>query len=353
MKYLKNAMLNGELTDIGIDDGKIAFIGKTDEDGRDLHGLCVYPGLIDVHSHGCAGHDTMDADGSLPEMSKFQLEHGVTAWYPTTMTMSSDDIIKATSADISFKEGATVLGFHMEGPFINPKFKGAQNERHIFRPTTELFNSCKNVKMITLAPELPGSRAFIEECPAVVSLGHSDADYETAKGCFRAGVKCLTHTYNAMNGIHHRSPGPIIAASETDGVYAQLIADGKHIHPSVLLATLKLFGTERIVLISDSIRATGIDDGDYSFGGLKISVRGGTALTEDGHLAGSTSTLFDCVKYLISIGVEKSVAVKMASENPARLMGLNKGRIEVGYDADFIITDSDFNLVFAIARGEL
>ena len=353
MKYIKNVSLYGNITDIGIENGRIASIEKTCEKGTDMNGLSVYPGLIDIHSHGCMGFDTMDKDDNLEKMSVFQLEHGTTSWYPTTMTMSTEEIIRATSRNIENLAGAQILGFHMEGPFINPKYKGAQNADFIFKPNAALLGHCKNVKIITMAPELPGSREFIENCDAVVSLGHSDADYETAKGAFLAGVRCLTHTFNAMPGIHHRKPGPILAAAETDNVYAQIIADGNHIHSSVLRMIIKLMGKERIILISDSMRATGMDDGEYDLGGQKIIVTHGFALTEDGHLAGSTSTLFDCVKHLVSLGVNAKDAVMMASENPAKLMGLNKGKIEIGYDADFIFTDENFNLVGTAVKGVL
>jgi N-acetylglucosamine-6-phosphate deacetylase len=205
--------------------------------------------------------------------------------------------------------------------------------------------------MVTIAPELPGSREFIEKCPAIVSLGHSDADYETAKGAMNAGVRCLTHTFNAMPPIHHRSPGPIIAAAENENVYAQIIADGKHIHPAVLRMIIKLMGKERIILISDSMRACGMPDGEYDLGGQMMTVKNGVALTADGRLAGSTSTLIECVKFLISSGFDEDDAVMMASENPARLMGITKGKIEVGYDADFIFVDDSFNLKKVMING--
>ena len=351
MKVIKNVSLRGVITDITIDDGKIVAIEKCDTDGVDFGGAKIYPGLIDIHSHGCIGYDTMD--GHLEEMADFELSHGITTWYPTTMTMSADDIIAATGRDISFGHGATIPGFHMEGPFINSKYKGAQNEAFIIPPSKELFDRCKGIKKVTVAPETEGALEFISSCPAVISLGHTDADYDTASRAFEAGARCLTHTYNAMPGIHHRAPGPIGAASERDDVYAELICDGKHIHKAAVKMLIKLFGYDRVILISDSMLATGLSDGRYMFGGQPIDVKDGTALTDTGHLAGSTSTLFDCVRVAISFGISEEDAVKMASENPARLMGLNKGKIEVGYDADFIIVDEGFNLIRAVARGEL
>ncbi len=353
MSIISNVRLGSLVTDIEVENGKIKRIGKNLGKGTDFGGMRIFPGLIDIHSHGAVGLDTMDEGDVLEELSVFMLKNGTTSWYPTTMTMSRQDIISATTRKITGLQGANILGFHMEGPFIHPKYKGAQNADFITKPSLELFNQCENIKMVTIAPELPGSRAFIEGCPAVVSIGHTDADYETAMGAMRAGARCLTHTFNAMNGIHHRLPGPIGAASDTEGVYCQLITDGKHIHPSSIRMLTKIMGEDRIIIISDSMRATGLGDGEYEFGGQRITVEGGFARTEGGNLAGSTSTLFECVKNMIDFGFSPESAVKMASENPARLMGLNKGKIEVGYDAEFIIVDDDFNLVGAITRGEI
>jgi N-acetylglucosamine-6-phosphate deacetylase len=234
MTVFKNAMIDNTVTDITVEDGIIVSLERSSLPGVDLGGMRVYPGLIDVHVHGCIGYDVSDKDDNLGEMADYLLAHGTTAWCPTTMTVSTEDIIGATHKNTELSHGAEIIGFHLEGPFINPKHKGAQNPDHIFRPTLSLLEKCKNVARITLAPELPGSKAFIENASCQVSLGHSDADYDTAKGAFRAGVSSLTHTFNAMNGIHHRAPGPILAAVETPGVYTELIADGKHIHPAVM-----------------------------------------------------------------------------------------------------------------------
>ena len=347
---IKNVRLYGELTDITVENGRIAAIGKTEEDGVDFGGNKIYPGLIDTHSHGCIGRDTMDGD--LAEMAKYYLKNGTTTWYPTTMTMSEEDIIRACHAETEIEGGANIPGFHLEGPFINALYKGAQNEKYVIAPTLKLLYDAGRVKKITLAPEVEGAIDFIRECPAVVSIGHSDASYDCAKEAFRAGAKCLTHTFNRMLPMLHREPGPIPAGAE-EGAYAELIADGVHVHPAMIRLLVKLYGTDRVVLISDSVPPAGLTDGKYELGGLEITVKDGTAYTAGGNLAGSTTCLFECVRRAIGFGIPEEDAVKMATETPASLMGINKGKIEVGYDADFIIVDDDFNLVRAIARGEV
>ena len=349
MKAIKNVKLNGVLTDITVDGGIIADIGKTELEGVDFGGARIFPGLIDIHSHGCMGFDA--SVGGIPEMADWQLAHGITTWYPTTMTVSVDDIIKATMIDLPLGHGANIPGFHLEGPFINIALKGAQNGEYVIPPTMKLIKKCRNVKMVTVAPEVEGALDFIRECPAVVAIGHTTCDYDTAMAAFAAGAKSLTHTFNCMPGIHHRNPGPIPAGADS-GAYAQLITDGVHIHPSVVRMLYKLYGPEHITIISDSIQATDVGDGDYIFGGIPITVKDGTARTAGGNLAGSTTCLFDCVRCAIDMGIPTEDAVMMASTTPATLMGLNKGKIEVGYDADFIIVDDDFNLIKAIARGE-
>ena len=351
MKIIKNVDLYGKVCDIGVENGRIAAIGKLDGEGVDFGGARIFPGLVDIHSHGCIGLDTMDAE-KLGEMADWELAQGVTTWYPTTMTMGIDAVAAATAVDIDLGHGANIPGFHMEGPFINLKYKGAQNPEYIVAPTMEFFNACKNIKRVTLAPETEGAIEFIKECPAQVSIGHTDADYDTCMKAMEAGATSLTHTYNAMPGIHHRAPGPIGAASDSEGVYCELICDGVHIHQSSVRMLIKIMGKERIILVSDSIRGTALEDGSYMFGGQLMIVKDGTARIENGALAGSTTSLFGCVKKAISFGISPADAVMMASENPAKLMGLNKGKIEIGYDADFIIVDKDFNLIKAIARGE-
>ncbi len=349
MRIIKNVNLFGKITDVKIDEGKFAFIGKCDEDGIDLSGRRVYPGLIDIHSHGAIGKDA--SSDELSDMADFMLTNGTTTWYPTTMTVSEDELIRVTNVNLDLGHGANMPGFHLEGPFINPKYKGAQNSDYITPPSLDLLAKCKNVKIITVAPEINGVMEFIERCGVIVALGHTDCTYDTAAEAFRRGAMSLTHTFNAMAPIHHREPGPILAGADF-GAYAQLICDGEHVHPTVCRMLYKLYGKERVVLISDSMSPTGIGDGEYSIGGQAVIVKNGIARTQSGALAGSTTTLFECVKRAISMGIPEYDAVYMASTAPAMLMKLNKGKIEVGYDADFIVVDESFNLYMSVARGE-
>lgn len=352
----KNLRLSGELTDITVEDGIISHIGKTDECGIDMHGWKVYPGLIDTHVHGCIGQDTSDRSCSLSEMSEYQLKNGITTWYPTTVAVDSEELVYLTNRDLSSLGGANMPGYHMEGPFLNPEKKGAINAEYIIPASRELFNRCNAsglVKKMTLAPEVNGNLDVIPELNTVVSVGHTTADYDTARRAFKKGAVCLTHTYNVMPGIHHREPGPIGAGADSKGVFAELICDGIHIHPSAVRMLIHIFGEDRVVFVSDSIRAAGLSDGEYDLGGIMTTVKDGIARTPGGNLAGSTANLFDCVKRAISFGIKEESAVKMATENPARLMGLNKGKIAVGFDADMIFVNDDFELLAVVLGGEV
>lgn len=347
MKVYKNAYVNHKLQDIAVKDGKIIKLGNIDVDGEDLGGNKVYPGLIDIHIHGCMGFDTMDGN-KLQEMSQTLLKHGITSWCPTTMTMDFKTIKRVVNIDLlQQREGAQIIGFHMEGPYIAKAYKGAQNEKFIQNPNKEEFESLQNIKLITIAPELPGSMEFIKDCPACVCIGHTEADYDCCVTAAEHGANCLTHTFNAMPPLHHRNAGPVGAAIEKD-LYVQVICDGLHIHKSVIQMLYRTFGAKRMILISDCMRATGLEDGEYELGGQTIFVKESIAKTADGTIAGGTHYLFDIVKKAIEFGIPEEEAFQMASQTPAEMLQLPKGKIEVGYDADFIVVDSDLNLVQVI-----
>ena len=347
-----NAEINGELKTVKLDGGKIVSVEPdTGRGDIDAGGNLLLPGLIDVHTHGCIGMDTMDAD--FEPMCRFYAEHGTTSFLPTTMTMGYDALERVTKAKTDFP-GAEILGFHFEGPYISEKHKGAQNPAYIKKPSAAEFSRFKNVKMVTIAPESEGSAEFIRavtpEC--IVSIGHTDCTYETALEAIESGASCLTHTYNAMPPFHHRNPGPIGAAFEKH-IYAQIICDGFHISKPVVLATYKMFGADRMVLISDSIRSAGLPDGEYESGGLKVFLKDGAARLADGTIAGSNATLLDCVKKAVEFGIPLDDAVRMASRTPAELLGVKKGRIEPGYDADMLITDRKLNIKTVITAGKV
>ncbi len=347
---LKNLLLDGVLTDITVENGKITAItpAVSGGEGMDCTGLTVIPGLVDMHTHGCVGKDTMD--GEFAEMSAFLAENGTTSWLPTTMTQSYEAIKKVTEGDRNVK-GAQILGFHMEGPYINAKKKGAQNGKYIKNPDLAEFKSLDGMRVVTIAPELEGSMEFIRECGALVCIGHTDADYDTCIKAIEAGANCLTHTFNAMPGIHHREPGPIPAAL-TKNIYVQAITDGLHLHPAIVMMLYKMFGPERMVIISDAMRATGLGDGIYEFGGQDIEVKNGVARTMDGAIAGSTSTLWRCVKQAASFGIPFEDAVRMATRTPADMIGApEKGRIEVGADADLVLLDKEREIAKVMIAG--
>ena len=352
-KIYKNALLDGKITDITVENGKIISLEQSNNDGVDLKGKKIFAGLIDIHTHGCVGFDVTRDPDKLEEIASYQANSGITSFYPTTVTTDEKTMFKAVSTSTENLKGANILGFHMEGPYISPERPGALNPKYILKPDTNGFKKYPNVKIVTVAPEVEGVCDFIKNCDAMVCLGHSVGDYDSACAAADAGAKCLTHTFNAMPPLLHRDPALIGAALDKD-MYAQVISDGVHIHPSAIRALYKMFGKNRMVLISDCVEATGLtEDGEYTFGGVPVVLKDGIVRTLDGALAGSTTNLFDCVKCAISFGIPEKEAFEMASKTPAELMGLNKGKIEVGFDADFITVDDDYNLCNVVINGEI
>ncbi|MBE6695738.1 MAG: N-acetylglucosamine-6-phosphate deacetylase [Ruminococcaceae bacterium] len=342
-KILKNVCLNGILTDIVTENGKILSVGKTDRKGIDCGGYDIYPGLFDIHIHGAVGVDTMDYD--LKTLARYEKAHGTTSFLATTTTMPYEEL-KRVCENIPSRDDdcAKIEGIHLEGPCISEKAIGAQNPDYIQYPDIEKFEALPNVKMITIAPEIEGALDFIKKSSAVISIGHTRSDYDTAIEAIKCGAKCLSHTFNAMPSLHHREPSVIGAAFDAN-IYAQLISDGVHVHPSAVRILFKLFGSERVVLISDSTKGAGLGDDVYEFGAQKMIIKDGIARTESGALCGSTTPLWDCVKKAIEFGIPKEDAFRSASYTPACLLGYKKGKIEVGFDAEFVLADKDLNII--------
>ncbi len=349
---LENAIIGGQRKAIAFEAGKMIDVAEAKENTRiDLKGKRVIPGLVDIHSHGCAGYDTMDAD--FEPMCRFYAEHGTTSWFPTTMTMSYESLKRVTEAQTDFP-GANILGLHFEGPYICEKYKGGQKAKYIQLPSLDKFRQFKNVKMITMAPEVEGGMEFIRRVSGdcVVSLGHTSCDYETAMRAIDAGARCLTHTFNAMPPLLHREPGPIGAAIDKD-IYVQFICDGFHIARPVIIGAYRIFGPEKMVLISDSVRCAYLPDGDYDVGGTTVHLRNRQIRLDDGTISGSCATLWDCVKKAVAFGIPFEDAVRMATRTPAELMGVKKGRLEPGWDADLLIIDDDMEIHTVIINGNV
>lgn len=329
----------------------------TDKTELDAKGLYVLPGLIDIHSHGAVGCDFSDADvEGLKSILRYQKSHGITSYCPTSMTLPKDQLMKifTTAQEVGeASDQAYVVGINMEGPFLDPKKKGAHVEEHIAAPDVALFRECNNscgqlIKLVTLAPNMDGALEFTRQLhnETNISLGHSSADYQTCKEVLEAGANHVTHLYNAMLPYAHREPGLIGAAAENPDCMAELICDGIHIHESVVRATFKLF-PDRVCLISDSMRATGMENGTYDLGGQQVTVVGKLATLSDGTIAGSATNLYDCMRTAVSFGIPKEEAIAAATMNPAKSIGVYNltGSLTPGKRADIILADADLNLV--------
>lgn len=337
----------------------------------DASGCIAIPGLTDIHFHGCMGHDFCDGTReAIDAIAVYEASVGVTNIVPASMTLSQDMLLGICSTAKAYREEgvqdkrAHFQGINMEGPFVSMAKKGAQNGAYIHKPDQEMFERLNEasgncVKFLDIAPEEDGAMELIDKWHdrVVISLAHTCADYDIAREAFQRGASHVTHLYNAMNPYSHRAPGLIGAAADEEKVHVELICDGVHIHPAAVRTTFKIFGDDRIILISDSMRATGLEDGDYSLGGQYVKVTGNLATLKDGTIAGSVTNLADCMRTaVLKMGIPLESAVKCAAVNPAKCAGIydSCGSITAGKYADVVLLDKeDLSLKQVILRGQV
>ena len=333
----------------------------------DAKGDYLIPGLLDIHFHGCAGYDFSDGTPeALEAIGRYELEHGVTSICPASMTLSEETLLRVCKNASAYKNNnfsSRLCGIHLEGPFISQEKKGAQNPAYIKDPDVEMFCRLQEaagglIRLITIAPEEKGAEDFIRTLNQEVhiSVGHTTSDYETACHALALGADHVTHFFNAMPGFTHRAPGVIGAAFDAKHVMPELICDGIHVDASAVRVMFQLFGAERMILISDSMRATGMADGEYSLGGLPVMVRGNLATLKDGTIAGSATNLMDCMRMAVSMGIPLETAVRCATYNPAKSIGVEDvcGSIESGKYGDCVIlSKEDLAIQQVILGGEV
>lgn len=375
---MKYCILNGKVilkdqvidANVFVSGSKITEISKRqpeDETVIDAKGRYVSPGFIDVHSHGRGGSDTMyPTFDDINTITTASIKTGVTSILPTTMTMSVEDTyaaIKNVAENIDKVDGSKILGVHMEGPFFNKKYKGAQPEEFMIEPTVENYHALTGeydwaVKKLSLAPEREGCIPLIEYLVkegVTVSIGHTDATYDQAVAGINAGATSGTHTYNAMTPLTHRNPGVVGAIMSHDQVYAELILDGIHVSFPAAKVLLKAKGLDKVMLITDSIEASGLPDGQYKLGNQPVYVKDNAARLKDGTLAGSILALNDAVKNAYkNLDLTIYEAVNLASYNPAKNLNLiDLGEIAVNKTADIIMFYDDIRVDFAMVDGKI
>jgi len=357
---------------IVVRDGKIAECEAGDPVPDGSREPVIVPGFVDVHVHGGGGADVMDASReSLDTISATHAAHGTTTWLATTVTHFPERIEQAIDAVKTYMQsdrngaaGARVAGLHLEGPYLNPDKRGAHRTDAIAPPDVrQLIAWCERadgaIKMITLAPELDGASKVIREAAGrgiVVAAGHTNATWSEMEHAVRCGLSHVTHLFNAMRPLHHREPGIAGFALANPSVTADLIVDGVHVHPGVVDLALAAVGPRRLLLITDAMRAACMGDGEYELGGLIVRVEGGIARIDNGALAGSLLTLDEAFRRLVTVhGLDLAAASRMASLNPAALLGLDrsKGKIEAGMDADLVCLDHGCNVLWTMVGGRV
>ena len=331
----------------------------------DAKGMYISPGLIDIHIHGSSGADVMDNTlEAINTISSSIAKNGVTGYLPTTMSMKKERIQNAFNtikeAISNDNKGAKILGVHVEGPFININYKGAQNPDFIVKPDFDLVKDYIDIiKIISLAPEVDENFEFIkkikDETDITLSICHSNATYDEAMASIDNGVSNITHLFNGMSPLNHREPGVVGAAFASDA-FTEIIADKIHVNKNVFQIVLNNKGKDKVVLITDSMRAASMEDGEYELGGQAVFVKENSARLKNGSLAGSVNTMIDSIKNVMKFsGCSLEDGVTMASTNPAKSLGLlcKKGSLDIGKDADIVILDNNYNVVKTICRGKV
>lgn len=343
---------------IYINDHRLVDKAEYQDDGEviDAEGLLVLPGLVDIHSHGAAGEDFSDGNPEgLKKILQYEKRCGITSYCPTSMTFPKERLrqIFASIKGAQTEDGATVVGINMEGPFLDPVKKGAHVEKWIAAPDVAFVRELNQdadglVRLVTLAPNMDGAEEFIKEMheEVCISLGHTAADYDCASRAMKLGAHHVTHLYNAMQPFGHRAPGLIGAAMDDPECMVELICDGYHIHPSAIRAAFRMFGPERVILISDSMRATGMENGTYELGGQEVTVKDRKAVLKDGTLAGSATNLYGCMCKAVEFGIPLEQAIMAATANPARSIGIfdRVGSIRIGKQADLLLVSENLEL---------
>ena len=341
-----------------VNDHRLVDKAEYQDDGEviDAEGLLVLPGLVDIHSHGAAGEDFSDGNPEgFKKILQYEKRCGITSYCPTSMTFPKERLrqIFASIKGAQTEDGATVVGINMEGPFLDPAKKGAHVEKWIAAPDVAFVRELNQdadglVRLVTLAPNMDGAEEFIKEMheEVCISLGHTTADYDCASRAMKLGAHHVTHLYNAMQPFGHRAPGLIGAAMDDPECMVELICDGYHIHPSAIRAAFRMFGPERVILISDSMRATGMENGTYELGGQEVTVKDRKAVLKDGTLAGSATNLYGCMCKAVEFGIPLEQAIMAATANPARSIGIfdRVGSIRIGKQADLLLVSENLEL---------
>lgn len=356
------------LSDMQIRENKIFKIGNLDQIDNnivDCSDKYVVPGLIDMHIHGSCGYDFCDnVEDNYEHISKYLANNGITSFLFTTVTLPESELNIILNRMGNFINSNNKFsyphGIYLEGPFCSKEKKGAQNEKYIVGPDVDMFqrldiSSKKNIKIVTIAPELDNSRKFIERFKSekIISMAHTNATYQQAVDSISYGITHATHMYNAMTGFSHRDPG-VVGAILDSNITAELICDGIHVDNSVIRVTYKMLGRDRLILISDSMSASGMGDGEYYLGEQKVYIKDRKATLADGTIAGSATNLMECMKIAHKSGLSLENAIRCATINPARVIGVDSyvGSLEEGKLADFLILNKDLSIDSVYIKGE-